>query len=165
VILDHRACFAGLWRRAAAALLDAGLVALALALLAATVLVLDPATPASTREGALALARVLAGPVGATFGTLVGAALVGCWMSAGATPGKLLAGVRVVDARSGGRVRGWQALVRLAGYALVIASLGLGFAWAAFDRRRRALHDRMALTVVVEEDESLLSLDELRAAL
>jgi uncharacterized RDD family membrane protein YckC len=46
----------------------------------------------------------------------------------------------------------WQALVRTVGLALAIIPCFLGFVPALFDRRRRALPDYLAGTVVVYDD-------------
>ncbi|WP_213086221.1 RDD family protein [Roseateles sp. DAIF2] len=71
------------------------------------------------------------------------------WTWQGATPGKLLTGIRVVDARSGARPSPAQAALRWVGYLLSALPLGLGFAWAGFDPDRLAWHDKLAGTRVV----------------
>lgn len=76
---------------------------------------------------------------------------IGFWAWQGATPGKLVAGIRVIDARSGGRPRPAQAALRWLGYLLGALSGGLGFAWALLDPdERRGWHDRLAGTRVVK---------------
>ena len=82
------------------------------------------------------------------------------WLFQG-TPGKLLLGCRIVDARDGGRPRLWQVLVRLLGYGLSALPLGLGFLWMIWDKRHQAWHDKLARTLVVEDDESRLSMQQL----
>ena len=82
------------------------------------------------------------------------------WLFQG-TPGKLLLGIRIVDARDGGRLRLWQVLVRLLAYALSALPLGLGFIWILWDKRQQGWHDKLARSVVVEDDESRLSLQQL----
>ena len=74
------------------------------------------------------------------------------WKTAGQTPGMRLLGVRVLSARGDGRLSGWQALWRTVGLALAIVPCFLGFVPALFDRRRRALPDYLAGTVVVYDD-------------
>ena len=74
------------------------------------------------------------------------------WRTAGQTPGMRLMGVRVLSARSTGRLTRWQALLRTIGLALAIIPCFLGFVPALFDRRRRALPDYLAGTVVVYDD-------------
>ena len=74
------------------------------------------------------------------------------WQTAGQTPGMRLMGVRVLSKRNGGRLTAWQAILRTIGLALAIIPCFLGFVPALFDRRRRALPDYIAGTVVVYDD-------------
>jgi len=60
--------------------------------------------------------------------------------------------VRVLSGRSDGRLTVWRAFLRTIGLALAIIPCFLGFVPALFDRRRRALPDYMAGTVVVYDD-------------
>jgi uncharacterized RDD family membrane protein YckC len=74
------------------------------------------------------------------------------WAAAGQTPGMRLMHVRVLSGRSDGRLTVWRAFLRTIGLALAIIPCFLGFVPALFDRRRRALPDYMAGTVVVYDD-------------
>jgi uncharacterized RDD family membrane protein YckC len=74
------------------------------------------------------------------------------WQAAGQTPGMRLMHVRVLPARGGRHLTVWRALVRTIGLALAILPCFLGFVPALFDRRRRALPDYLAGTVVVYDD-------------
>src|SRR5262249_8192277 len=74
------------------------------------------------------------------------------WHTAGQTPGMRLMGVRVISKRDDGRLTAWQAILRTIGLALAIIPCFLGFVPALFDRRRRALPDYLAGTVVVYDD-------------
>jgi uncharacterized RDD family membrane protein YckC len=74
------------------------------------------------------------------------------WRTAGQTPGMRLLGVRVLSKRNDGRLTTWQAVRRTIGLALAIIPCFLGFVPALFDRRRRALPDYLAGTVVVYDD-------------
>jgi uncharacterized RDD family membrane protein YckC len=66
------------------------------------------------------------------------------WALAGRTPGMALLGLRVLAA--GGQPVSWlPALVR----AITLAYFPAGAAWALVDRRRQALHDKLARTEVV----------------
>jgi uncharacterized RDD family membrane protein YckC len=65
-----------------------------------------------------------------------------------ATFGKIALGLAVEDG-TGGRLAFGRATRRLAAKLLSLAPLGLGLALAAASRRRRALHDVIADTVVV----------------
>lgn len=71
------------------------------------------------------------------------------WHFYSSTPGKLLLGLRIVDAKSGERIGGWQGLIRVIGYALSSAALLLGFFAIAWNPRRQGWHDRLARTAVV----------------
>jgi uncharacterized RDD family membrane protein YckC len=67
----------------------------------------------------------------------------------GRTLGKWVAGLRI-ERRDGEELSVRRALLRhLVGYPLTILTLGLGFLVSAFDPQGRALHDRIAGTVVV----------------
>jgi uncharacterized RDD family membrane protein YckC len=74
------------------------------------------------------------------------------WAAAGQTPGMRLMHVRVLSRRSDGQLTVWRALLRTFGLALAIIPCFLGFVPALFDRRRRALPDYLAGTVVVYDD-------------
>jgi uncharacterized RDD family membrane protein YckC len=112
--------------------------------------------------GAIALVAALAGGAHAGWiaGTLAGAGwlVVGAlyfaafWAGTGQTPGMRVVRLRVLTA-SGSRLSLLRALVRFAGLILAIAPLFLGFLPVPFDRRRRALPDFLAGTVVVCESE------------
>lgn len=79
---------------------------------------------------------------------LVPAYHVAGWSLAGATPGKWILGLRVIDS-DGNAPRLGRALLRFAAYSVSIAPLLAGVAAIAFDPRRRAWHDRLARTAVV----------------
>ena len=66
------------------------------------------------------------------------------WWAWGATPGKLIFGLRVVD-HTGGSIGLERALVRT-----VQIPLCLGFIWASFDEHRQGVHDKMAGTYVID---------------
>lgn len=69
----------------------------------------------------------------------------GSW---GATPGKLLLGLRIVD--TDGSPLGYRrAFLRHCAEWLTQITFGLGFVICAFDPQKRALHDRLARTRVV----------------
>lgn len=80
---------------------------------------------------------------------LPAAAIIAFWIARQATPGKMLIGARIVDARTGGPLTRGQAVVRYLGYYVSLLGLGLGFLWVAWDRRKQGWHDKLAGTVVV----------------
>jgi uncharacterized RDD family membrane protein YckC len=68
--------------------------------------------------------------------------------SVGATPGKMLLGLRVVQA-SGEPLTFGLAFLRWVGSIVSKIILYLGFLWIAFDRRKQGWHDKIAATLVV----------------
>jgi uncharacterized RDD family membrane protein YckC len=74
-----------------------------------------------------------------------------CWTRWGATPGKFLMGLRVVDVVSGGPITLGQSIRRLLGYLVGFLTLYIGFAWAIWDKRCRGWQDYLAGTQVVRE--------------
>jgi uncharacterized RDD family membrane protein YckC len=145
-VVEREGRFGGLASRGVGLVIDAALVQLGFAVLA----------------GAIALVAALAGGAHAGWiaGTLAGAGwlVVGAlyfaafWAGTGQTPGMRVVRLRVLTA-SGSRLSLLRALVRFAGLILAIAPLFLGFLPVPFDRRRRALPDFLAGTVVVCESE------------
>jgi uncharacterized RDD family membrane protein YckC len=70
------------------------------------------------------------------------------WARNGATPGMQLFGIRLTRP-DGAAVRPARAIGRELAMVASALPLGLGFAWAAWDARGQAWHDRIAGTVVV----------------
>ena len=71
------------------------------------------------------------------------------WYFRSATPGKLLIGARIVDAKSGGKPTTAQLVVRYLGYFVSTIPFCLGLLWVAFDARKQGFHDKLARTVVI----------------
>ena len=71
----------------------------------------------------------------------------------GATPGKRAVGITVVDAKSFGEIDNAQAIIRSIGYIASTLMLLMGFVMVAFRRDKRALHDLMAGTAVIYDEE------------
>ncbi len=76
------------------------------------------------------------------------------WSWQGATPGKLVAGIKVVDARSGKHPSPLQAALRWAGYLVSAIPLFAGFLWARVDAEGRTWHDRLSRTAVERSREA-----------
>jgi len=76
-------------------------------------------------------------------------AIIVFWKYKSATPGKMVVGARIVDAKTGGKPSNGQFLIRYFAYLVSTLPLGLGFLWIAFDRRKQAWHDKLAGTVVI----------------
>lgn len=71
------------------------------------------------------------------------------WSRKQATPGKMLLGMRIVDASSGAPASMGQYVGRYFGYFVSGFFLCLGMFWIGFDRRKQGWHDKLAGTVVV----------------
>ncbi len=74
------------------------------------------------------------------------------WRYRGATPGKMLVSARIVDAATLGAPSTGKLIGRY--FAYIVSSIFmLGFIWIAFDRRKQGWHDKLAGTVVIQEDD------------
>jgi uncharacterized RDD family membrane protein YckC len=73
------------------------------------------------------------------------------WYFYGATPGKMLMRMKIVDARTEKPLNMLQIILRLCGYIVSGLCLMLGFLWIGTNRKRRAWHDFLADTVVINQ--------------
>jgi uncharacterized RDD family membrane protein YckC len=76
----------------------------------------------------------------------------------GATPGKRLRAIRVVDEASGGSIGYPRAVLRRIVYLLGFFALGVGLAWALIKPRHQAWHDKAARSLVVYGSQSEYSM-------
>jgi uncharacterized RDD family membrane protein YckC len=140
--------FAGVASRGFALVVDAFVVVAVTTLVgAATALVaavVGGLRPESLAQALLALATV----------AIAVGYFVLFWATAGQTPGMRLMRVRVLSNKDGSQLTSWQAFLRTLGLGLAIIPCFLGFVPALFDRRRRALPDYLAGTVVVYDERS-----------
>ena len=81
------------------------------------------------------------------------AAVLAFWKFRNATPGKMAIAAKIVDAGTGKAPSDGKLLVRFLGYFVSILTLGIGFLWIAIDRRKQGLHDKIANTLVVHDDD------------
>ena len=126
--------YAGFWIRVFANVLDV----LILAALngAAALLMSKPPVPSHGPE-------VQLGPV------LAPLLVVGFWIARGATPGKMLLGIRIIDSRTGRAPSVWQCVGRYLMALVSIACAGIGYLWIPLDARKQAWHDKVVGTVVI----------------
>lgn len=82
------------------------------------------------------------------------------WCVSGGTPGKLLMGIIIVDVKTKKFISLKQAFIRMIGYMVSILTLGLGFIWMLWDKNKQNLHDKLAGTLVIEEDDAFITLEE-----
>ncbi len=116
----------------------------------------------------LASSTILAGILGGNARTAGGAANVVGWLivagagllnfvvfagTRGRTLGKWATGLRIERINGAAPGMGRALLRHLIGYPLSMIIFGIGFLLAAFDGRGRALHDRLASTLVVRDVE------------
>lgn len=71
------------------------------------------------------------------------------WHFYGATPGKLLLRMKIVDAKTGKKLSDTQSILRVLAYLVAGVPLMLGFFAIGWNRQRRGWHDRIAGTAVV----------------
>lgn len=129
---------AGFVSRTVAYVVDASLVSVVAAGAVIFVELVGSVIGAQVRDVALAVLSAVALPTTfALYCTVF-------WGLAGRTPGMALLGIRVVSTR--GRPVSWlSSLIR----ALVLAYFPIGALWSLVDRRRQAVHDKLARTLVV----------------
>ena len=80
---------------------------------------------------------------------LPAAITIGFWLTLAATPGKLLAGIRVVHAETGERLTFSQAVIRYLGYIVSFVPLLVGYFWMLKHPRKQTWHDLLAKSVVI----------------
>ncbi len=111
---------------------------------------------ASGVQGAISVGfAALGSPLwGAVIGTVVGlcvnaAYFIFFWKKYGASPGKMAVGLKIVG--PGGEPLSWKrATYRYLGSVVSSLMMYIGYLMAFLDEDRRALHDRMAQTLVVQ---------------
>lgn len=132
--------YTGFWLRVWASIIDTILL----------MFVIVPLLMALYGRDQLAEGVTLTGPANILISYILPAIVViAFWSSKHATPGKMVIGARIVDARTGAPPTLRQHIVRYLGYYLSAFFLCLGFIWVAFDKRKQGWHDKLAGTVVV----------------
>jgi uncharacterized RDD family membrane protein YckC len=81
-------------------------------------------------------------------------AIVIFWIYRSATPGKMLLGLTIVDAKTGGKPSTGQFIGRYLGYYVSTIPLLLGLIWVGIDKRKQGWHDKLAGTVVIRNKET-----------
>ena len=77
---------------------------------------------------------------------LMGTYFVNFWKYLGATPGKLVMGMKIVDATTLERPTTYQLIKRFCGYLTALFGI-----WSIlFTAHRQALHDKMSSTIVIK---------------
>ena len=138
--------YAGFWRRLAAWLLDAILVA---AVFTCALLVWSSITGHQSAWFSPATPALITAVAGS-------ACILGIWLNARlqGTPGKRLMGCLVVDAASGRPISLGKSMRRSLAMLLSALPAGLGLLAIGWSSQRQGLHDRLAGTRVVIEDDA-----------
>jgi len=168
--------YAGFWRRVWAYLIDGLLVGIPFWIVAAPIVAnafasagfsvlfqagsyqIDPSSgsyvPTAATEAAIQAMSTQLGPLldllFLAFSLVEGLYFTLLWSRRGASLGQELLGVEVRSVSDGKRIsflRGW---LRIFGFFIDGIFLDLGFAWAAFDKRKQGWHDKIAGTVVIK---------------
>jgi len=72
------------------------------------------------------------------------------WSSSGATPGKMVMGLRVVGTDGSFPITPGKAFLRWVGYIISGIVIALGFLWIIWDPNKQGWHDKIAGTYVVK---------------
>ena len=76
--------------------------------------------------------------------------VIAFWVYSGATPGKMLFKLKIVDAETRGPVTPLRLILRYFAYFVSAIPLCLGFVWIAWDKNKQSWHDKIARTVVTQ---------------
>jgi uncharacterized RDD family membrane protein YckC len=150
--------YAGFWRRAIAFFIDLVLLVFAAA---ASALLLIPLMLVAPEATTRFLSSQWAGPAAGALW------LVFAWLyfagfecsSSQATIGKVSMSIAVADT-FGEQIGFLRASLRFLGKLITLGTLGIGFFIMLRDSRRRALHDRLAGTIVIIKEPFTLPLPE-----
>lgn len=135
--------YAGLWRRAAALVIDSVLLYVVMFVIGGLLGLFMSFSNANPKQ-----ATVVAGILGALFGAIYEIAFHASPFQA--TVGKAALRIKVTD-REGARLSVARSASRYFAKFLNSLTLGVGLVMAGFTRRRQALHDKLAGTLVVRE--------------
>lgn len=138
---DHEYEYAGFWVRLGAYIVDAIVFAIICGLIA-WILSQFVNVPIINEKGTglFDLVNLIITPIVAIV----------MWIKLGATPGKILFNLQVLDEKTGSKLTTRQAILRYIGYIPSAIILLLGFIWVAWDKKKQGWHDKIAKTVVVK---------------
>jgi uncharacterized RDD family membrane protein YckC len=81
---------------------------------------------------------------------ITGLAVLSFWAERQGTPGKIVLGLRIVDAETGATPPLGRLVLRYLGYLVSAIPLCLGYLWMLRDGRRQTWHDKIGGTLVVK---------------
>ncbi len=79
-------------------------------------------------------------------------AVIVFWVYRSATPGKIMLGLKIIDAKTGERPSVGKCIIRYLCYYVSIIPLCLGLIWVGFDKKKQGWHDKIAGTYVVKDE-------------
>ncbi|HEX9585777.1 MAG TPA: RDD family protein [Gammaproteobacteria bacterium] len=133
--------YVGFWMRFVASVIDSILIALLVYPLMSVIFGWDNVMAGNVNPGVSLLLQLV----------LPAIAIIVFWIYRSATPGKMVVGARIVNARTLGKASTGQLIGRYFGYYLSTIVFFLGFLWIAFDKRKQGWHDKLAGTVVIKK--------------
>ena len=143
--------YVGFWARFVAFLIDSTAASLLLAPLVTYLIgTVDPAEYDLSDQAQLVLLLQKLSTDLALNILFMGTVFILFWIFRNATPGKMLFGSVIVDAKTLAAPTVGQNILRYVCYYLSLLPLGLGFLWIAFDARKQGWHDKIAGTVVIK---------------
>ena len=144
-LLGH---YAGIFTRVVAFVIDALIIAIALAIVPwiTQILLNSVGIGSLTTRWMNGVVRLLASGIFAAIFSYAYYAFF--WFFVGMTIGNAVMGIRIVRT-NGKRVGPIRTLVRLIGYVIALIPFGLGFFWILIDDRRQGWHDKLAGTFAV----------------
>jgi uncharacterized RDD family membrane protein YckC len=78
-------------------------------------------------------------------------AVIVFWIHKSATPGKMLLGLTIVDAKTGKVPSRAQFIGRYFAYYASMIPFFMGFIWVGIDKRKQGFHDKLAGTFVIRK--------------
>ena len=133
--------YVGFWMRFVASVIDSILIMLLVYPLMSMIFGWDNVMAGNVDTGVSLLLELV----------LPAIAIIVFWIYRSATPGKMVVGARIVNARTLGKASTGQLIGRYFGYYLSTIVFFLGFLWIAFDKRKQGWHDKLAGTVVIKK--------------
>lgn len=73
------------------------------------------------------------------------------WYYRSATPGKMILGIKIVDADTLEKASTGKLLLRYLGYYIAMLPLFIGIFWVGWDSRKQGWHDKIAGTLVIKQ--------------
>lgn len=141
-IEEHSVRYAGFWVRVGAAIIDSILI----------MLIIFPLMFLFYGGDALIDPDRSFGLVDLLLNVLPVIAVIVFWVYRSATPGKILLSLKIVDADTLGKPSTGRFILRYICYYVSMIPLMIGIIWIAFDKRKQGWHDKIARTVVIQEN-------------